>query len=109
MAQVRKNLGGGLLPAAATDTTLYTVPAATDTVVADLIVCNQGAATTFRVAWRVAGAALTGKQYLFYDCPIDANDTLALGLGITMAATDVLTVRSASGSVSFNASGAENS
>lgn len=103
----RKSLGQQN-PSANTDTTLYTVPAATDAIVSSIVVCNQaGTSATFRIAVRVAGAAIAAKHYLVYDAPIDANSTVTLRLGITMAATDVLTVRASTTSLSFNAFGQE--
>ena len=98
---------GQVIPGAATDANLYTVPASTSAVVSTLNVCNQGAATTFRVAVRPAGAALASLHYQAYDTPIAANDSIPLTLGMTLAATDVVTVRSASGSVSFSAVGSQ--
>lgn len=107
MAQSYKVLGQSN-PAATTDTTLYTVPASTSAVVSTLQVCNQAAtAATFRVAVRVAGAALAAQQYLAYDVALPANDSLSLTLGITLAATDVITVRASTANVSFNAFGSE--
>jgi hypothetical protein len=99
---------GQLNPSATTLTTLYTVPALTSTVVSTLTVCEQnGVATNFRVSVAVAGAANNAKQYLYYNAPIEANETLALTLGITLATTDVLKVYAGTANLSFNAFGAE--
>lgn len=99
---------GQLLPAANTDTDLYTVPAATESVGSTITICNQlGSAATFRVAVRPAGAALAAKHYIAYDSPLDANDTVSLTLGFTLATTDVVTVRDSSGNVSFSMFGSE--
>jgi len=95
-------------PGANADATLYTVPAATQAVVSTLTICNQtGTPLTFRVAVRPAGEALAAKHYIAYDSPVDPNDTVTLTLGITLAATDVITVRGSSGSMSFSAFGSE--
>lgn len=99
---------GQALPAAGTLADLYTVPAAAKTVVSTLKVCNQSSApTTFRVAIAVAGAADASKQYVYYDVPIDANDTFSATEGWTIGATDVIRVRSGNGQVSFNLFGVE--
>lgn len=99
---------GQALPGAGALADLYTAPAAAKTVVSTLKVCNQAAApTTFRVSVAVAGAADERKQYVYYDAPIDANDTFSATEGWTIAATDVIRVRSANGLVSFNLFGAE--
>lgn len=91
-------------------TTLYTCPASTETVISTVIICNRGtAADTFRLAMRTGGDAISDKHYLAYDVPIASNDSTTLTLGVTMEATDVLSV-AASGTasvLSFNAFGAE--
>lgn len=95
-------------PAATTATTLYTVPAATSTIVSTLSVCNQAAtAGTYRIAVRVAGASLAAAQYLVYDASLSANSTDTITLGITLAATDVLTVYASTANFSFQAFGTE--
>lgn len=107
MATVYKVLGQ-LNPAATTATTLYTVPAATSTVISTLSICNQGSsATTFRVAIRPAGATLAALHYINYDTALPANDTITATLGITLATTDIITVYAGSATVSFSAFGSE--
>lgn len=97
-------------PAATTATDLYTVPSATSTVASSIVICNQAnTATTFRISIRQAGAGATGKQYLYYDTAIAANDTFIATIGITLAATDVVTVYAGSANLSFNLFGQENS
>lgn len=99
---------GQLNPAATTATTLYTVPAATQTVVSTITVTNQAAsAATYRIAIRVAGAALTASQYIAYDVSLPANSSDTLTIGLTLGATDVITVYSSSATMSFNAYGSE--
>jgi hypothetical protein len=99
---------GQSAPAATTATTLYTVPAATATVLSTLTVCNQSATpTTFRTSIRPAGAVQTTAHYLFFDTPIPGNDTLTLVLGLSLAATDVITVYAGAATLSFHAYGCE--
>lgn len=96
-------------PAATTATTLYTVPASSSAVISTITVCNQAAsAGTYRIAVRPAGATLAAVHYVAYDIAIAANDTTALTLGITLAATDVVTVYASSANLSFHAYGSEN-
>jgi hypothetical protein len=106
MATTYKVLGQAH-PAAATDTTLYTVPSATSAVCSTISICNLGASTTYRIAIRVAGASIEDKQYLAYEAAINQYDTVLLTLGITLAATDVVTVRAATADVSFQLFGSE--
>jgi hypothetical protein len=95
-------------PSATTATTLYTVPSATSTVVSTVTVCNQAAsAGSFRIAVRPAGATLAAVHYVAYDVAIAANDTTAITLGLTLAATDVVTVYASSATMSFHAYGSE--
>jgi hypothetical protein len=98
-------------PSAATATTLYTVPSATQTVVSTITVCNQAAtAATYRIAIRKAGAALGASQYLAYDVSLPANTTDTLTLGVTLdysTAGDIITIYSSSATMSFSAFGSE--
>lgn len=95
-------------PAATTATTLYTTPASTQTIVSTISVCNQAAtAATYRIAVRPAGAALAAQHYIVYGATVPASDSVMLTVGITLAATDVVTVYASSANLSFNAFGSE--
>lgn len=95
-------------PSATTLTDAYTVPGATTAVVSSGTVCNRSATpTTFRLSVAVAGAADNNKQYLFYDAPIGANETMALTLGITLGAADVVRVYATLATLAFNLFGEE--
>jgi glucose-6-phosphate dehydrogenase assembly protein OpcA len=97
---------GQVNPSATTLTDLYTVPAATQAIVASIAVCNEGStATTFRISLAVAGAADNAKQYIYYDVPIPANSTLVLTAGITLQTTDKIRVYAGNTSLAFNAWG----
>ena len=97
-----------LVPTAQTLTTLYTVPADTQTVTSNIHVCNFGGTTaSIRVAVRPDGASIADQHYLFFGLTITANDTIEFGHGITMDASDVLSVLASTASVSFNLSYAE--
>ena len=99
---------GQINPTAHTANTVYTVPALTSTVLSTVTVCNQSANTaTFRLAVRPSGETLAAKHYINYDTPVPGNDTVSLTLGITLAATDVLTANANTSSVSINAYGSE--
>ena len=95
-------------PSATTATTLYTVPSATASIVSTVTICNQTAtAGTYRVAVRPAGASLAAQHYVAYDVSLPGNATDTLTLGITLAATDVVTVFASAATFSFNAFGSE--
>lgn len=97
-------------PLATTLTTLYTVPALTSTVASSIVICNRSATpTTFRVAIRPAGAAISNEHYIYYDVTIAGNDTFIATIGITLATTDVVSVYATLATLSFNLFGQENS
>ena len=99
---------GQSYPSAATATTLYTVPSATQTVVSTITICNQGVnADTVRIAIRIAGATLEANDYIAYEEPIAGYSMMTITAGITLGATDVITVYSTTGTCSFNAFGSE--
>jgi glucose-6-phosphate dehydrogenase assembly protein OpcA len=99
---------GQVYPSATSNTTLYTVPASTQTVVSSITICNLGsAADTIRIAIRVAGATLANEDYIAYEEAIAANSLMTITAGLTLAATDVITVYSTAGTCAFNAFGSE--
>ncbi len=107
MATTYKVLGQSA-PTAAADSTLYTVPGATQAIVSTINVVNTGGATdTVRIAVRPAGATLENKHYIVYNLSLTATTTFTYTSGATLAATDVITVYSTNGTCSFNAFGSE--
>jgi hypothetical protein len=107
MATTYKVLGQSA-PSATTATTLYTVPAATSAVISTLVVANRAAtAATYRIAIRPAAATLANQHYIAYDVALGASDSTTLTLGITLAATDVVTIYASTANTSFNIFGSE--
>ena len=105
--ETRKVLGQSAL-SATTSTDVYTVPALTQAVVSSISVCNQAATdTSFRLSVAVAGLALTGKQYIYYDVVLPANDTFITTIGITLGAADVVRAYAGNASCSVNVYGVE--
>ena len=103
---------GQVKPTAATATTLYTVPtgAGNYAVVSSLVVNNiTGDVTDIRVAVRPAGETLADKHYILYGDGVSPYQTQVFTIGITLAATDVVTVYDSVGKCSFNLFGSENS
>ena len=95
-------------PSATTATDVYTVPAATETVISTVIIANRAAsAGTFRLSVRPNGGTQTDAMYCAYDVPVAANDSTTLTLGLTMDATDVLTLYCSSADMSVNVFGTE--
>jgi hypothetical protein len=106
MATVYKVLGQSN-PSATSNTTLYTVPAATSSVCSTLTIANLGISTFIRVAIRPAGASIENQHYIAYDIPLNQYDCIFLTLGVTLAATDVVTVYAGTADVSFSLFGSE--
>jgi hypothetical protein len=107
MATTYKVLGQ-VNPSASTATTAYTVPSATQTVISTISICNMGAApATYRIAVRPDGASLANQHYIVYDANIAPQDTETLTLGMTMDATDVVTVYASTATMAFNLFGSE--
>ena len=108
MATTTYKILGQSAPSATTETALYTVPASTETIISSIVVCNRGtAAATYRIYVASNGAAAANNQYLVYDASINAKETVALTLGLTIDATDVLRVYASTADLSFNAFGSE--
>jgi hypothetical protein len=99
---------GQLAPAAATATTLYTVPGATSTICSSITICNAGVANAnVSVQVAVANAASDVSQYLVYNNTIVPQDTLFMTLGVTLATTDTVVVTSTEANVAFQLFGSE--
>ena len=99
---------GQSIPSANTLTTLYTVPTAKQAVVSTVSICNQAAtAATFGIAIRQAGATQTASQYIAMGATAPANDTIVLTLGLTLTASDVVSVSASTATVSFGCFGSQ--
>jgi hypothetical protein len=90
-------------------TDLLTVGAGKEVVISTIVIANRTAsADSFRIAIRTDGDAISNKHYVAYDVPVAANDSTTLTLGISMVATDVLSVKATTADVlSINVFGAE--
>lgn len=99
---------GQSLPAANTNTDVYTVPSGKSSVLSTISVCNQGLSTFFNIAIRPNGAALSNSQYIIYNSPIDQYDSVFLTIGATLSQNDNVTVYSVdSSNISYTLFGVE--
>jgi len=108
-----------LNPSATTETILYTVPRRegtgvnskfpAQTTVSSLVICNRDGTTadTFRVRIKVKNASDDNKQFIYYNKSVNAKDTLAAVIGITLSESDVIEVYATNGTLSFNLFGVE--
>jgi hypothetical protein len=95
-------------PSATTATDIYTVGSGKQAIISTITVANRSAtARTYRIAIRPAGATLANQHYIAYDIYLAANDTTALTLGVTLTATDVVTVYASTADLSFGIFGSE--
>lgn len=100
---------GQSCPTGTSNVDIYTVPASTSAVVSTLSIANiTNAAATYRVAVRPAGASIASQHWIAYDAGVAGNDSVMLTLGMSLAATDVVTVRaSTANAVAFSLFGSE--
>lgn len=92
-----------VLPAATTLTTAYTCLALERGTVS-VMICNRAGAAIVRLSIGKNGAADASAQALLYDYPLSANDAITTAR-FTLAAGDVVRVRSDTGSVAFTVNG----
>jgi hypothetical protein len=89
-------------------TQLYAVGATGSAVVSTIAICNRGSsAATYRIAVREDNLALADKQYLAYDTTVPGNTTSTYTLGVTLSASDSITVVASTANLSFQAFGSE--
>ena len=107
MAYAYKVLGQSA-PSATTNTDVYTVGSGKQAIVSTITITNRSSsAAQYRIAIRPAGATLANQHYIAYGVIVLGNDTTALTLGITLGATDVVTVYASSADLSVGLFGTE--
>jgi hypothetical protein len=103
---------GQIQPSGNVLTTIYTVPASTNTMVTTITVCNQSANTvSVNVAANVSGSAVTTKNYIVTNYSLGAAETLVLEPRISLNVGSILSANitgaNASSNISINAFGVE--
>jgi len=104
---------GQVQPGANALTTIYTVPASTNTVVTTITICNQSANNlTVNVAANISGDAVTTKNFLITSYNLEAAETLVLEPRLAMLAGSLLSANitganASTSNVSVNAYGVE--
>jgi len=93
-------------------TTIYTVPASTNTVVTTITICNQSANTvSVNVAANVSGSAVTTKNFIVSGYALGAAETLVLEPRVSLNVGSILSANitgaNAASNVSINAFGVE--
>ena len=95
-------------PAAASNTTAYTAPAATTTITSSITICNTNAATDTVRVFAVTNGSSAGVGFAFiYDMTIPYGNSYYANIAIALNAGDFLVVYSLNGTSTFVLSGAE--
>ena len=103
---------GQIQPSGNVLTTIYTVPASTNTMVTTITVCNQSANTvSVNVAANVSGSAVTTRNFIVTGYSLGAAETLVLEPRISLNVGSMLSANitgaNASSNISINAFGVE--
>lgn len=100
---------GQVAPADTNNADLYTVGTGKETIVSSLAVANvTGTDATYSIFIRAAGATAANANKLVGGATAGANSTTTIGIGITLAAADVITVQSGTANaLAFHAFGTE--
>ena len=97
----------GQITGSSATSSLYTSPAATQTVVSSLVVANRSASnSSYYIAVVPSGSTLGVEDWLAFNVPISGSDSTALTLGITLGAGDSVQVSGLSAG-SFNLFGSQ--
>jgi hypothetical protein len=95
-------------PAAATNTTVYTVPTSTTAMLSKIMICNTSAtATSFRIALVESGGTTSLDHYIAYDAPIGGNETINFAIGAGLATGDYIVVYNTLATLTFTPMGIE--
>jgi hypothetical protein len=98
----------GQITGSVSTASLYTSPAATQTVVSSLVVANRGTTNnTYWIAVVPSGSTLGVEDWLAFQVPISGSDSTALTLGITLGQYDQVQVSGLANSGSFNLFGSQ--
>jgi hypothetical protein len=99
---------GQVNPNATTATTAYAVPSSTEAVISTITVANIGPSpATYRISVRPNGATQENKHYIVYDSSVGPQTTDTLTIGMTLDASDVITVYASTATLAFNLFGSE--
>lgn len=73
---------------------VYTVPAATNTVISTMMICNRATVNvSYNIAIQPGGASLGNQHYIAFNSLVPANDSIALTIGMSLAATDNVAIQ----------------
>lgn len=106
MPEVYKNAQVQGTSSTGTYATLYNTGASTTAVISSIVVTNTSStAALYRVAIMPSAGtpSVSNGEWIVYDATVQANDTVALTLGIVLGNTEYIRVSSSANTVCFNA------
>lgn len=81
-------------PSSTSIANVYTVPSSTNTVISTLMICNRATVNaSYNIAVVPGGAAIANQHYITFNSVVPANDSIALTVGMALAATDNIAVQ----------------
>ncbi len=95
-------------PGATSEVDLYEVPSGAAAVISTITICNRGAPVAyFRISVSIGGVSTDDPDYIYFDVPLDPNDTFAATFGVTLGEGDVVRAYSSTGNLTFQIFGEE--
>ena len=90
-----KQLGAITITNASSESTVYTVPVSSETIVSSILINNKTASdTTIRLSHVPSGGSIGNAYYIIYNEVITAGGRMDVQLGVTMATGDVISAYS---------------
>ena len=81
-------------PSTSSIANVYTVPAATNTVISTLMICNRSAGNaSYNIAVVGGGAAIANQHYIAFNSVVPANDSIALTVGMSLGVGDNIAIQ----------------
>ena len=110
MATIYKIIGQSA-PTTTSNVDLYTVPADTYAVISTIAVTNTSTLPAVaKIFLREAGATASTSNAFVYNSSFPGNSVTTMTLGVTLSATDIITVQSGTeDALTFHVFGSENS
>jgi hypothetical protein len=84
--------------------TLYNTGASSTAVISSILICNTASVSaTYRIGIMGTAGTPGASQWVVYDAPVAARDTICLTLGITLGNSQFIRISSSANTVAFSA------
>ena len=81
-------------PSSTSIANVYTVPSSTNTIISTLMICNRATVNaSYNIAVVPGGATIANQPFITFNSVVPANDSIALTVGMALAATDNIAVQ----------------